>query len=184
MHRTRVQVFAGAVFISSTMNCRTALVSVLVVPPRFILQRPLLAQEQFCTLLLGVIGRGDSMSDCSWMRKELEVVSAFKGFVPKKVNLIKVRLFQVSEAISLVPSNRKAVKGNLTSNAKGQVQIGKLLFHCLYHVLSNVILQIELFIIISFLPRAVATNGGNVEHATSELKEGSTLCTQKNKLVC
>lgn len=115
------------------------------------------------------------MPNGSFVREDFKVVTTLKGLVTEKVNLIEFVLVNELEAIGLIPSGREAVKGNLSSDAVGQVQIGKLLSHGSDHILADIVLQIELFVIVAFRSRAVASNGRNVEHSTAEFNKSSTL---------
>ena len=115
------------------------------------------------------------MSNSAGMGKDLVVVSSLKGLVSKEVDLVKVTFWKEFEAISLIPTSREAIKGNLSPNAVGEIQIGKLFFHGCHHVFAHVVLKVKLLVVIAFLARAVATNGGNIEHSTAKLDERSSL---------
>lgn len=81
----------------------------------------------------------------------------------------------MAQAVGFVPASREDVKGDLSSDAISEVQVGKLLLHGLNHLLANTMLQIELFIVITFRTRTVSTDWRNVEHSASKLEERSTL---------
>jgi hypothetical protein len=109
------------------------------------------------------------------MSEDLIIISTFEGLVPKEMNLVEVRRIQKLEAIRLVPSLRKYVETNLSTDRKGQVQVGKLRLHQRHHGFSDLMLEIKLFVFVSLGPGAVAANGGNIEHAGSELDERAAL---------
>ena len=75
--------------------------------------------EELCALLYGVVRRSDRMPDSSFVCKDLVVISTFKRFVAKEVNLVIVIRRQELETIGLVPTGRKTIKGDLASNAVG-----------------------------------------------------------------
>lgn len=134
-----------------------------------------LAHEKLGALLFRILGRRDCMSNGSLMGENFEIVPPFKRLVTEKMNLIIVRRINEFETIGLVPSGRKHIETNLSSNAVGEIQIGKLFAHCDHHGFSDLVLQIVGFVIVAFFATAVATNGRNVEHATAEFEKSTAL---------
>lgn len=115
------------------------------------------------------------MSNSSLMRKDFKIVSSFKRLVSKEMNLIKVFRVDVFETVRFIPSRREAIKGDLATNAVRQIQIGKFLPHRLYHVLSDIVFQIKLFVIVTFFPGTVSTDRRDIEHARSEFNKRAAL---------
>ena len=110
--------------------------------------------------------------------ENLKVVAALKGLVAEEVDLIEITLVEELQAVRLVPAGREDIERDLTADAEREVEVLELLLHGGDHVLADVVLQIELLVVISLLARAVATNGGDVEHTRPELNEGPTLSTR------
>lgn len=61
------------------------------------------------------------------------------------------------------------------TNAEGKIEVRKFFFHSGDHVLTNVVLQIELFVIVALFSGAVSSDGRDVEHAAAKLEERSAL---------
>lgn len=134
-----------------------------------------LRKEKLCTLLFRVFWRSHSVANRSFMGEDLEVISTFKRLVPKKVNLVKVFRIQELEAIRLVPSLGENVETDLSTDRKGQVQIGKFRLHQRHHRFSDLVLEIKLFVVIPFRPGTITANGRNIEHTGTELNERAAL---------
>ena len=58
------------------------------------------------------------MSNCSFTRKNFIIIPSQKCFVSKEMNLIKVTLLQVLQAIRLVPACGEAIETDLSTDAK------------------------------------------------------------------
>mmetsp|Transcript_36843 Transcript_36843/g.77787 ORF Transcript_36843/g.77787 Transcript_36843/m.77787 type:complete len:255 (+) Transcript_36843:87-851(+) len=108
-------------------------------------------------------------------RKNLVIISTLKCLIPKEMNLIEIALIQIFETVRLVPPRGENVERNLTTNAEGEVEVGKFLFHRGHHIFANVALEIDLFVVVAFFPGAIATDGTDVHHATAEFDECSSL---------
>ena len=70
---------------------------------------------------------GDRVADGARRREDLEVVAALEGLVAKEVDLVKVGLGQVLQAVRLVPARREQVERDLAADRVGEVVVGKLL---------------------------------------------------------
>mmetsp|Transcript_87863 Transcript_87863/g.253415 ORF Transcript_87863/g.253415 Transcript_87863/m.253415 type:complete len:233 (+) Transcript_87863:191-889(+) len=115
------------------------------------------------------------MSDRARRLVDLIVVAALEGLVPEKVDLIEVTLGQITQAISLVPTRREQVEGDLPADGEGQVQVRELLSHLCHHVFPNIVRQIELLELVALLSAAVPADRRQVQHALTELDEGPSL---------
>jgi hypothetical protein len=115
------------------------------------------------------------MSNRAVMGENFIVVPPLKGLVPEKVNFIVILLLDVLQAVSLVPAGGEDVETDLSADAVGHVQVGKLIPHCRDHVRSDVVLQVIFLVVVTFRSRAVPADGRNVEHATSKFDKCSAL---------
>lgn len=92
------------------------------------------------------------------------IVAPRTRLISKEVNLIILTLKE-SEAKSLVPTLRKNIKTDLTSDRISKIKVCKLLFESCYEVFSYVVFLVIDFKSVSFLSRAVSPNRGDVEHS-------------------
>jgi hypothetical protein len=138
-----------------------------------------LAKEKLCTLLLRVVRRRYGVPNGTLMAEYLVIVAPHKGFVTEKVDFVILGRINELETVRLVPSSRKDIKTDLTSNTVREIQIAKLFAHGRDHGLAHLVLQVEYFIVVALLARTVASNGRNVEHATAKLKKRAPLLQQQ-----
>ena len=113
------------------------------------------------------------------MSENLKVVAALEGLVAKEVDLIEITLLEELQAVRLVPAGRKDIERDLAADAIREVEVLELLLHGGDHVLADVVLQIEFLVVIALLARAVAANGGDVEHTRPKLNESPTLSIER-----
>ena len=92
------------------------------------------------------------MTDSPLRRKDLEIVTALERLIPKEVNLIEIFLLQEPETVSLIPARREEIEGDLTPDAVGEIEIGKFLFHRDHHIRAYTALEVDLFVVVAFLP--------------------------------
>ena len=140
----------------------------------------LAAQEYFGALFLGVIRIGHSVPDGTLVRKYFVIVTTHKSLVTEKVNFVIIGRVKKFQAVRLIPSRGEAVKTDLSANRVRQVQVRKFFFHFQHHGLTDLVLQIELFVVVALLTAAIATNGRNVEHATAKFEKCAALCREMN----
>lgn len=69
-----------------------------------------LAQDRF-----GVLRAGDSVSNDAGVLEDLIIVAALERLITKEVNMLEVLVLNVAKAVSLVPSHREDIKGDLAS---------------------------------------------------------------------
>lgn len=125
-----------------------------------------------------VIGRVDSMANSSRVLVNFVVVTALVGLVTKEVNVLEVLALNVSQAVSLVPASGEDIKGDLTTNGVSQAVVGELLLEGLDHGSTDLVGKIELLKLVTLSGGGVTANGGNIDHAVSELNKGTTALGQ------
>mmetsp|Transcript_12147 Transcript_12147/g.32576 ORF Transcript_12147/g.32576 Transcript_12147/m.32576 type:complete len:216 (+) Transcript_12147:244-891(+) len=91
------------------------------------------------------------------------------------MDFVVVALGKIPQAVRLVPTGREAVERDLASDRVREVQVRKLLPHLRHHGFPDVVREVELFELVSLLATAIPANGREVEHALSELNEGTSL---------
>ena len=120
------------------------------------------------------------MANGAFVRKDFIVVSTLKGLVAKEMDLIKVFGFDELETVGLVPTGREDIERDLASDTECEIQIGKLFLHGGHHLLADVVLHIEHFIVVALFSGAVPADGRNVEHSATKLNECPALCDCNN----
>ena len=98
----------------------------------------------------------------AWVCEYFKIVPAIKGLVTKEVDLVEVSFFDEIEAIGFVPTLRKHIERDLSTNTKLELEMSKCLLHSLDHVLPNVISQIKLLVVISLLSGTIATDRADI----------------------
>ena len=115
------------------------------------------------------------MSNGSLRREDLIIIPSLKRLITKEMNLIKLSLLQEVETIRLIPSGGEHIERDLSTNAVGKVEVGKLLLHCLDHIGAYTTFEVNLFVSVTFFAGAVTSDGTDVHHATAEFNECSPL---------
>lgn len=82
-------------------------------------------------------------------------------------------MFQVSQAIPLIPSFRKDVNADLATYGEREAFPCKLLPQVCYELLSYMFFFIEFVEFNSFFLAAASSNWGHIQHAISEFNESS-----------
>jgi len=132
--------------------------------------------EELLQLLHGIFGLSNRMTYGPRVFVDFVVISTLVGFVAKKVDLGKHALFlDVLQTVGLVPTSRKDIERDLTSNTVGQAVVGKLLTEDSDELLAQVMDFVISLEVVSFLDRSITSNGRDIDHAIAELNKGSSL---------
>jgi len=115
------------------------------------------------------------MSNRTGVREDLVVVSSRGGLIAKEVNLVEPFVLNSAECVCLVPTVRKDVERDLSTDGKRQAIVGELLFKDLNEFYAVTVLLVYSFKLVAFLNSCIATNGTNVDHSPTEFNKGSAL---------
>lgn len=130
----------------------------------------------------GVLGALDRVADGAGVLVDFVVVAALGRLVAEKVNVLvgdAVGLlglvFEVLEAVRLVPAGREDVKRDLASNGECQAPVPKLFLEHRHKLFAHLGLFIILLEFVALLVARVAADGANIDHAVAKLDKGAAL---------
>jgi hypothetical protein len=130
----------------------------------------------------GIFGTGNRMADSSGIGVDLVVVATLESLVTKEVNVLVGDaigllglVLEVPEAVGLVPASGEYIEGNLTTNGEGETEMTESLLEDSDELLADLGILVVLLKVVSFLCAGVTADGTDVDHAVTELDEGSTL---------
>lgn len=122
----------------------------------------------------GVVRRLHSVANGSWVGVDLPVVTTLVGLVAEEVDLLEALVLHVLKSVGLVPAGREHVKGDLAANGVGQAVVGKVLLESIDKGLSDLVLLVVLFKLVSLLGRGVSAHRRYVDHTVSELNKSAS----------
>lgn len=112
------------------------------------------------------------------MHINLMVIATWEGLVTKEMDFFESFFCQVVETECLVPACRKHIKGNLATNGVGEGIITEFFLQRIDKCRADALGQIKHFEFISFIMRAVATNGRHIDHSLSEFHKSASFLWQ------
>ena len=111
------------------------------------------------------------MTNCLWRFKNLIVVPTLVRLVPEEVDVVEPVGLDKPQAVGLVPPLGEDVERDLPPDRVRQAQTGELLLQGSDHRLADSGPLVEPLELVALLLRAVAPDGGHVDHAVAELDE-------------
>lgn len=142
--------------------------SVLLVSPALLGSREEPLTDPAC-----VFGGRHCVAHSSGVCEDLMVIATRHSLVSKEINGLIASMFQVSQAIPLIPSFRKDVNADLATYGEREAFPCKLLPQVCYELLSYMFFFIEFVEFNSFFLAAASSNWGHIQHAISEFNESS-----------
>jgi len=121
-----------------------------------------------------------SMPNCSWVAVYLMIVSPLVCVVTEEVDLFESLALDVTKGVSLVPTVREDVEGDLAANRKSQAIVSKLFLQDLNESRANAVDFVISLEIVAFLYRRVTPDGTDIDHAIAELNKGSSFDREVN----
>lgn len=104
---------------------------------------------------------------------DLIIVSTFECLITKEMDLVEIFLFQMPEAVSLVPTCWEDIEGNLTADGVGKAEVGEVGPKGFDKLLANLVLFVINFVFVTFGVATVTADWRYVDHTVTEFDEGT-----------